>query len=52
MMAGVELSFWLMQMFISPASKVGSLIIVVVGVLVGVVIYGGITLKTRLADQF
>lgn len=52
MMIGVELTFWLLQLFISPQSKIGSLIILLAGVIVGVVIYGGITLKTRLADQF
>ncbi|RAA71098.1 polysaccharide biosynthesis protein, partial [Burkholderia multivorans] len=40
------------QLIVSPQTKIGSLIILIVGVVIGMVVYGGITLKTRLADQF
>ena len=39
-------------MFISPEHKIGSLIILVISVVVGMLIYGSMTMKTRLADQF
>lgn len=52
MMLSVELVYWLISLVISPERKIGSLIIVVAGVLVGAIVYGGITIKTRLADQF
>ncbi|UXV36054.1 polysaccharide biosynthesis protein [Staphylococcus sp. IVB6181] len=52
MMICVEIGYWLMQMVVSPQTKFGSLIILIVGVVIGMAVYGGITLKTRLADQF
>lgn len=52
MMIGVELTFFILQMFISPEHKIGSLIILVISVVVGMLIYGSMTMKTRLADQF
>lgn len=52
MMLSVELVYWLISFVVSPERKIGSLIIVVVGVLVGAIVYGGITIKNRLADQF
>ncbi|SCS32678.1 putative polysaccharide biosynthesis protein [Staphylococcus caeli] len=52
MMIGVELTFFILQMFISPERKIGALVILVVSVAVGMLIYGSITMKTRLADQF
>ncbi|MEJ7243075.1 polysaccharide biosynthesis protein, partial [Staphylococcus caprae] len=33
-------------------SKVGYLIIIIAGVIVGAAIYGGITIKTKFADEF
>ncbi|MDQ7158375.1 hypothetical protein, partial [Staphylococcus warneri] len=33
-------------------SKLGYLIIIAVGVVVGAAIYGGITIKTKFADEF
>ncbi|PHK50879.1 putative polysaccharide biosynthesis protein [Staphylococcus edaphicus] len=52
MMIAVELTFFVLQLFISTEAKFGSLIIVIISVIVGMLIYGGITMKTRLADQF
>ncbi len=52
MMIGVELTFFILQMFISPEHKIGSLIILVISVVLGMLIYGSMTMKTRLADQF
>src|SRR5699024_9815608 len=52
MMIAVELTFFILQLFISTQSKVGSLTIIVISVVVGVLIYGSMTMKTRLADQF
>ncbi|WP_436854150.1 putative polysaccharide biosynthesis protein [Staphylococcus caeli] len=52
MMIGVELTFFILQMFISPERKIGALVILIVSVAVGMLIYGSITMKTRLADQF
>lgn len=52
MMLCVEAAYWVMQLIVSPQTKIGSLIILIVGVVIGMVVYGGITLKIRLADQF
>ena len=52
MMVIVEGVSFGLEYFLSPASKVGSLIILAIGVLIGVAVYGGLTLKTRLADEF
>jgi O-antigen/teichoic acid export membrane protein len=52
MMIAVEISYFLIQLVISPQSKIGSLIIVIVSVVVGMLVYGIITMKTHLADEF
>ncbi|MBF7016819.1 putative polysaccharide biosynthesis protein [Staphylococcus durrellii] len=52
MMIAVEISYYLIQLVISPESKLGSLIIVIIGVVVGMLVYGVITMKTHLADEF
>lgn len=52
MMIGVELTFFVLQLFLSPVSKVNALIILIVGVIVGALIYGIISMKTHLADEF
>ncbi|MCS4485308.1 putative polysaccharide biosynthesis protein [Staphylococcus americanisciuri] len=52
MMIVVELVYYGLQFFISPATQIGALIITVVGAITGVLIYGAITMKTRLADKF
>ena len=52
MMVVVELTYFLIQLVVPVESKFGSLIIVTCGVTVGILVYGGITMKTRLADQF
>lgn len=52
MMLAVELTYFILQFIVSPESKMGALIIVVVGVIVGILVYGIITMKTHLADQF
>ncbi|MCU5746855.1 polysaccharide biosynthesis protein [Staphylococcus sp. SQ8-PEA] len=52
MMIGVELVFLILQTFLTPVNKVNSLIILVTGVIVGALIYGIITIKTKLADEF
>lgn len=52
MMIIVELVYYGLQFFISPASQVGALIITVVCALLGVIVYGALTMKTRMADKF
>ena len=52
MMISVELTFFILQFFISTQSKFGSLIIIIVSVIVGMLVYASMTMKTRLADQF
>ncbi|MBF7018401.1 polysaccharide biosynthesis protein [Staphylococcus sp. 18_1_E_LY] len=52
MMIAVEISYFLIQLVISPQSKIGALIIVIISVAVGMLVYGVITMKTRLADEF
>ena len=52
MMIIVELSSFILQMLISPESKIGSLTILIISVVIGMIVYGGITMKTKLADQF
>ncbi len=49
---GVELVFFLANLFLEP-TKLGYLIIIILGVTVGILIFTGtITIKTRLADEF
>ena len=52
MMLAVQLMYFLLQFIVSPETKFGSLIILIFGVIVGMVVYGGITMKTRMADEF
>ncbi|MFF5907441.1 MULTISPECIES: putative polysaccharide biosynthesis protein [Staphylococcus] len=52
MMVVVELSSFLLQMVISPQTKFGALAILIISVIIGMIVYGGITMKTKLADQF
>ncbi|AJC95913.1 polysaccharide biosynthesis protein [Staphylococcus hyicus] len=52
MMIGVEITYFVLQLFISPASQVGALVITILCVIVGGLIYGSITMRTRLADKF
>ncbi len=49
MMLGVELVFFLANLLLEP-TKLGYLIIIILGVTDGILIYGTITIKTRLAD--
>lgn len=51
MMIGVEVVFYLTSLFLPP-SKLGYLITIILAVIVGMLIYGGITIKTRFADEF
>ncbi|MDU1613534.1 MAG: polysaccharide biosynthesis protein, partial [Staphylococcus epidermidis] len=51
MMIGVEVIFFILRLFLEP-TRFNYLIIVAIGVIVGAIIYGGITIKTRLADEF
>ena len=44
MMLGVELVFFLANLFLEP-TKLGYLIIIILGVTVGILIYGTITIK-------
>ncbi|MDU7159270.1 MAG: polysaccharide biosynthesis protein, partial [Staphylococcus epidermidis] len=39
------------RLFLEP-TRFNYLIIVAIGVIVGAIIYGGITIKTKLADEF
>lgn len=51
MMIGVEIVFFILKLFLEP-TRFGYLIIIAVSVVVGALIYGGITIKNRLADEF
>ncbi|WP_340296787.1 putative polysaccharide biosynthesis protein [Staphylococcus coagulans] len=52
MMIIVEAIYYVLQLFISPTSHVGAFIITMICAVIGALIYGGITIKTRLADKF
>ncbi|MCP6646189.1 polysaccharide biosynthesis C-terminal domain-containing protein, partial [Klebsiella pneumoniae] len=39
MMLCVEAAYWVMQLIVSPQTKIGSLIILIVGVVIGMVVY-------------
>ena len=52
MMIAVELTFFILQLFISTESKIGSLTILVISIGVGILVYGSMTMRARLADQF
>lgn len=47
----VGLVNWLLQFFLSPTNRIGSVIYLIIGGGIGVLVYGGLALKTRLADQ-
>ncbi|MGW9857011.1 O-antigen/teichoic acid export membrane protein [Staphylococcus hominis] len=52
MMISVEIVYLILGHFIPVERKFGASIILLVGVIVGAIIYGSITIKNRLADQF
>lgn len=52
MMIGVEIIAFILGFFISPESQISALIMTVVCALIGVIIYGVIMMKTRLADKY
>ena len=52
MMIGVELTYLLLTQFLPVERKLYALIILLVCVLIGAMIYGFATIKTKLADEF
>ncbi|RIL82588.1 polysaccharide biosynthesis protein, partial [Staphylococcus equorum] len=52
MMIVVELTYFVLQFFISPSTQIGALIITVICVIVGGLVYGVLTMRTKLADKF
>lgn len=52
MMLFVELSYFIISLIIDPTSKLGALIVLIVGALVGMIVYGYLTMRSRLADEF
>ncbi|WP_323704534.1 polysaccharide biosynthesis protein [Mammaliicoccus sp. Dog046] len=52
MLLFVELSYFIVSLFIDPTTKLGALITLLVGGFVGVIVYGYLTMRTRLADEF
>lgn len=52
MMLFVELSYFINSLIIDPTSKLGALIVLIVGALVGMIVYGYLTMRSRLADEF
>ena len=52
MMVAVEITSYILQLFISQEHKIGALIIVIISVVVGMLIYASFTMKNRLADEF
>lgn len=52
MMLFVELSYFIVSLIIDPTSKLGALIVLIIGALVGMVVYGYLTMRSRLADEF
>lgn len=51
MMLGVEAVFFIANLFLEP-TKLGYLIIIILGVTVGILIYGTITIKRALQMNF
>ena len=51
MMIGVEVVYFILKLFLNP-TRFGYPIIIAISVIVGALIYGGITIKNRLADEF
>ena len=52
MMISVEIVYLILAHFVPVERKFGAMIILLVGVIVGALVYGSITIKNRLADQF
>ena len=52
MMISVEVVYFLLSLFISVDRKSGAFIILIIGVIVGGLIYGTITIKNRLVMSF
>ena len=52
MMISVEIVYLILGHFVPVERKFGAMIILFVGVIIGALVYGGITIKNRLADQF
>ena len=52
MMISVEIVYLILGHFVPVERKFGAMIILLVGVIVGALVYGSITIKNRLADQF
>lgn len=48
----VELSYFIVSLIIDPTTKLGALITLIVGGCVGVIVYGYLTMRSRLADEF
>ncbi|GGI40473.1 putative polysaccharide biosynthesis protein [Mammaliicoccus stepanovicii] len=48
----VEVSYFVLTLFIDQTSKIGALIILIVGGIVGMIVYGYLTMRSRLADEF
>lgn len=48
----VELSYFILSLIVDPTSKIGAIIILIVGGAVGMVVYGYLTMRSRLADEF
>ena len=51
MMICVEVVYFILKLFLNP-TKFVYLVIIAISVIVGALIYGGITIKNRLADEF
>ena len=52
MMISVEIVYLILGHFVPVERKFGAMIILLVGVIVGALVYGSITIKNRLVDQF
>lgn len=52
MMISVEIVYLILGHFVPVERKFGAMIILFVGVIIGALVYGSITIKNRLADQF
>ena len=52
MMIVVELTYFTLQFLISPATQFGALIITIICVIIGGLVYGTMTMRTKLADKF
>ena len=52
MMIAVELTFLFCNYSFQQNQKIGSLTILVISIGVGILVYGSMTMRARLADQF